>query len=65
LQSSNIVAIGFFKTLSKTLEKAKNPFPIRKKRWLPLGTTLRTKRREDVINFGSYFQEIQSLKLAV
>ena len=33
--------------------------------WLPLSYTLRTKHMEEVLNFGSYFHEIQSLKLVV
>ena len=52
-----MVAMGFFKTLSKTLGKATNPYFIRLKRWLPLGTTLRTESYGDVIQYG------QKLKL--
>ena len=52
LQSSNIVAMGFFKTLSKALEKATNPFPIRKKRWLPALDKFRIKGREVVETIG-------------
>ena len=44
--------MGFFKTLYKTLEKATNPFPIRKKRWLPALDKFRTKGREIVETMG-------------